>query len=152
MQFFYFECFEQFLLLALCQPGSQQLCISQFQHIFLVCLSSCLVCQFLAHLVFIPHILSIFYALQSDYLSFKMFCMSFAVSERERSLGGTQYKYIYCMYNLSAKLASSYWQYVVTNTPCVRNEGDCISFCRSQLTFLYQEKDSITYVLSAEFM
>ena len=50
--------------------------------------------------------MSIFYALKSDSLSFKMFCMYFAVSEIESSLEGTQNS-IHCIGNLFAKLTSS---------------------------------------------
>ena len=36
-------------------------------------------------------------------------------------------------------------------TSCVMNVGDCISCCRLEIAFLYHEKYSLTYAMSAEY-
>ena len=87
---FCFGYFQLFLLLAYVSPGATNfVLVSHFYHNFLSTSVLCLGCQFLAHSVFMPYILFIFHALQSDSLSSKMFCMYFEVTEIECSFKGT---------------------------------------------------------------
>ena len=68
-----------FFSTGLCQPGSQQLCISKLFLIYILStLYLCIGYHFRAHSVFLYHVFGLFfYALQSDFLSFICFLCVF---------------------------------------------------------------------------
>ena len=94
----------------------------------------CLGCQFLAHSVFIPHILFIFYALWSDSSSLNVW--------KECN----EYMEVVSKIN---KLTMTIFS---DHTSGVVNVGDCILCCRWKLPFLYHERHSLIYVLLAEYV
>ena len=74
----------------------------------------------------------------------------FAVSDTKSSLKGTDNIMLYMQ--LVSKINELILAVFSDHTPCVMNVGDNISCCRLELAFLYQEKHSLTYVLSAGYM
>ena len=76
---FVLETLNYFFATGLCQPGSQQLCISKLFLIYILStLYLCLGYHFRTHSVFLYHVFGLFfYALQSDFLSFICFLCVF---------------------------------------------------------------------------
>ena len=120
---FCFGYFEQFLLLAYVRLGVSNFVLgSHFWHIFLSTSVLCLGFRFLAQSV-LWYILSSFYALHSDSLSFKMFCMCFAVSKIESVWKELRIWILYMQ--LVSKINKLILAIVRDCTPCVRNLTEC---------------------------
>ena len=143
---FVLETLNCLLLLAYVSLGASTfVLVSNFKYISLSASYLCLGCKLLAH--------SVFYALHFCLFSMPYslfthhswcFCMYYAVSETKKSLK----RKLCCICNLSAKNRTS----IHIHTSYVINLVDCISCCRLELAFMCHEKDSLTYILSVEYM